>query len=246
MTTDARRTRRPYPHADRQDVVEEIHGVRVPDPYRWLEDAESAATRRWSAAQEGLYAAERAALPGLERWEAAVAALGAGARVRSPEVRGGRLFWLRQQAGQEHPVLVVAEAGTGTGRDAGTERVLLDPVALDPSGRTVLDAWEPSVEGDLLAYQVSRDGTEDSLLRVIDVATGEVVDGPLDRVRKASVGWLPGGGAFYYVRRLDPGSTPARSATTAGSVCTGSARRWTRTPWSSARGGTRRSSTASP
>ncbi|WP_030319464.1 prolyl oligopeptidase family serine peptidase [Streptomyces flavochromogenes] len=210
MTTDARRARRPYPHAERQDVVQELHGVRVPDPYRWLENADSAETRRWSAEQEALYAAERAALPGLERWEAEVSALGAGDRVRSPKVRGGRVFWLRQETGQEHPVLVVAEAGAGAGASRGSvsARVLLDPHALDPSGRTVLDAWEPSVEGDLLACQVSRDGTEDSTLRVIDVATGDIVDGPLDRVRKSSVGWLPGGGAFYYVRRLDPRLNP--------------------------------------
>ncbi|MFB6624040.1 prolyl oligopeptidase family protein [Streptomyces sp. NPDC056374] len=213
MTTDARRTRRPYPHAERQDVVQELHGVRVPDPYRWLENAETAETRRWSAEQEALYAAERAALPGLEQWEAAVSALGDGDRVRSPKVRGGRVFWLRQEAGQEHPVLVVADAGTATSASASasasaSERVLLDPSALDPSGRTVLDAWEPSVEGDLVACQVSRNGTEDSLLRVIDVTTGEVVDGPLDRVRKSSVGWLPGGGAFYYVRQLDPRLNP--------------------------------------
>ncbi|WP_406055561.1 prolyl oligopeptidase family serine peptidase [Streptomyces sp. NBC_01077] len=203
MTTDARPTRRPYPHAERQDVVQELHGFRVPDPYRGLEDAEAASTLRWSAEQETLYAAERAAWPDLDRWEAEVAALGAVDRVRTPKVRGGRVFWLRQDAGQEHPVLVVAEAGAGT-----AERVLLDPSALDPSGRTVLDAWEPSVEGDLLACQVSRDGTEDSLLRVIDVATGEVVDGPLDRVRKSSIGWLPGGAAFYYVRHLDPRLNP--------------------------------------
>ncbi|MFF8606814.1 prolyl oligopeptidase family protein [Streptomyces sp. NPDC015346] len=203
MTHDVRPTRRPYPHAERQDVVEELHGLRVPDPYRWLEDPDSPSTRRWSAEQKSLYETERAAWPGLERWEAEVAALDAVDRVRSPKLRGGRVFWLRQDAGQEHPVLVTAEAGAET-----TERVLLDPMALDPSGRTVLDAWEPSVEGDLLACQVSRDGTEDSLLQVIDVATGKVVDGPVDRVRKSSIGWLPGGEAFYYVRRLDPRLNP--------------------------------------
>ncbi|QNE78754.1 prolyl oligopeptidase family serine peptidase [Streptomyces finlayi] len=203
MTPQARPTRREYPQAERQDVVQELHGVRVPDPYRWLEDSESAATLRWSAEQDALYAVERAAWPGLERWEAEVSALNAVDRARSPKVRGGRVFWLRQDAGQEHPVLVVAEAGTD-----GAERVLLDPGVLDPSGRTVLDAWEPSVEGDLLACQVSSDGTEDSLLHVIDVATGKVVDGPVDRVRKSSIGWLPGGEAFYYVRHLDPRLNP--------------------------------------
>lgn len=200
MTPDARPARRPYPHAERQDVVDELHGLRVPDPYRALEDAGSASTRRWSAEQQALYEAERASWPGLERWEAEVAALHTVDRARSPKVRGGRVFWLRQDAGQEHPVLVVA-----SGEE---ERVLLDPAALDPSGRTVLDAWEPSWEGELVVCQVSRDGTEDSLLTVLDVATGKVVDGPLDRVRRSSVGWLPGGEAFYYVRRPDPRPHP--------------------------------------
>ncbi|MFF0203381.1 prolyl oligopeptidase family protein [Streptomyces sp. NPDC005017] len=200
MTSQARR----HPDAERQDVVEELHGLRVPDPYRWLEDAGSAATLRWGAGQDALYAAQRATWQDLGQWEAQVAAIDAVDRVRSPEVRGERQFWLRQLAGQEHPVLMVADAG-------GAERVLLDPVALDPSGRTVLDAWEPSVEGALLAFQVSRDGTEDSLLRVLDVATGRIVDGPVDRVRRTSVGWLPGGEAFYYVRNLDPRAHPGEA-----------------------------------
>ena len=90
----------------------------------------------------------------------------------------------------------------------GRERVLIDPMALDPSGTTTLDAWQPSIEGDLLAYQLSEGGTEESILRVLDVATGEVVDGPIDRARYSPVAWLPGGEAFYYVRRLDPAGLP--------------------------------------
>ncbi|MEV7419441.1 prolyl oligopeptidase family serine peptidase [Streptomyces sp. NPDC089919] len=195
VTTQPRR----YPHADRAEVVEELHGLRVADPYRALEDAADDATVRWGAEQDALYDAERATWTDLADWQAEVAAIDAVERVRSPEVRGDRTFWLRQDAGQEHPVLMVAEAGADP---AG--RVLLDPVALDPSGRTVLDSWHPSVEGDLLAVQVSRNGTEDSELRVLDVATGAVVDGPVDRVRRSSIGWLPGGTAFYYVRTLDP------------------------------------------
>ena len=64
-------------------------------------------------------------------------------------------------------------------------------------------------EGELLAYQVSEGGDEESILRVIDVATGEVVDGPIDRCRYSPIGWLPGGQAFYYVRRLPPSEVPA-------------------------------------
>ena len=100
--------------------------------------------------------------------------------------------------------------------DAGerglTERALIDLVAIDPSGRTTLDAWQPDKEGRLLAYQLSHGGDEESLLRVLDVATGELVDGPIDRCRYSGVAWLPGGKAFYYVRRLPPDAVPEGEA----------------------------------
>ena len=55
----------------------------------------------------------------------------------------------------------------------GTERTLIDPMEVDPTGTTTLDAWQPSKEGHLLAYQLSEGGTEESVLRVMDVGTGE-------------------------------------------------------------------------
>ena len=86
----------------------------------------------------------------------------------------------------------------------GEENVLVDPMAIDPSGLTTLDAWQPDKEGRLLAYQLSEGGDEESLLRVIDVTTGSLADGPIDRCRYSNVAWLPGGKAFYYTRRLPP------------------------------------------
>lgn len=62
MTPEPRRD----PHAERQDVVEELHGLHVPDPHRRLEDAESPATLRWVAEQEALYEAERVSWADLE------------------------------------------------------------------------------------------------------------------------------------------------------------------------------------
>ena len=81
-------------------------------------------------------------------------------------------------------------------------------MAIDPSGLTTLDAWQPDKEGRLLAYQLSEGGDEESLLRVIDVTTGALVDGPIDRCRYSNVAWLPGGKAFYYTRRLPPEAVP--------------------------------------
>jgi prolyl oligopeptidase len=91
----------------------------------------------------------------------------------------------------------------------GTERVLVDPMALDPAGTTTLDAWSPSWEGERLSYQVSTGGDEESQLYVLDVATGELIDGPIDRCRYSPVAWLPGGEELFYVRRLAPELVPS-------------------------------------
>ena len=189
-----------YPPAPRLDLTEDLFGHRVADPYRWLEDAGSAQTSQWLAAEEELWAAYRAELPDRDRFAGRVRELMQVGAVGVPAWRGTARFYSRRDPGQEHGVLYVAD-------DAG-ERALIDPVAIDPSGRTTLDGWQPDKEGRLLAYQLSSGGDEESLLRVMDVASGELVDGPIDRCRYSGVAWLPGGKAFYYVRRLPPEAVP--------------------------------------
>jgi len=191
-----------YPDAPRLALVELLHGHEVADPYRWLEDAASPATQAWSAAQDTLVRAHLDALPGRARLGERLQELLATGSVGAPAWRGDRAFWVRRDPGQEHGVLWLREAD-------GAERVLLDPVALDPTGATTLDAWAPSKEGTRLAYQLSTGGDEESLLRVLDVDTGEVLDGPVDRCRYSQVAWLPGGQELFYVRRLAPDLVPA-------------------------------------
>jgi prolyl oligopeptidase len=189
-----------YPPAPRLDLTEDLFRHRVADPYRWLEDAGSAETSQWLAAEEELWAAYRAELPARDRFAGRVHELMQVGAVGVPAWRGTTRFYIRRDPGQEHGVLYVAD-------DAG-ERTLIDPVAIDPSGRTTLDGWQPDKEGRLLAYQLSSGGDEESLLLVMDVASGELVDGPIDRCRYSGVAWLPGGKAFYYVRRLPPEAVP--------------------------------------
>jgi prolyl oligopeptidase len=186
----------PYPPAERGPVVDVLHGRRVPDPYRWLEDPADPRTRRWQAGQDALWRDHAAALPGRDRLHARVAALTDMGMVGVPLWRGRRSFFQRRTARQEHPVLYTA------GPD-GVEEVLVDPVALDPGGGTTLDRWQPDQDGRLLAYQVSRHGTECAELYVLDVATKQVVDGPIDRCRYSPVAWLRDGRAFCYVRAAD-------------------------------------------
>jgi prolyl oligopeptidase len=207
-----------YPAARRTDLVEDLHGYRVADPYRWLEDADSPETRAWLAAEEALWAGYRAALPRREAFAARVAELLRVGTVGLPTWRGTTRFAVRRDPGQEHAVLYVDDGPgqDGTGQDDAvqdnTGRALIDPVTIDPTGRTTLDAWQPDKEGRLLAYQLSHGGNEESLLQVMDVATGELVDGPIDRCRYSGVAWLPGGKAFYYTRRLPPEAVPAGEA----------------------------------
>jgi prolyl oligopeptidase len=190
-----------YPEAERLDLVELLYGHRVADPYRWLEDPADPRTRTWSTAQDELARANLDALPGREALAARLHDLVSAGSVSAPLWRAGRRFSTRREPGQEHAVLHVAE---GDDRP----RVLLDPIALDPAGLTTLDAWVPDLEGARLAYQVSVGGDEQSVLHVLDVATGELVEPPIDRCRYSSVAWLPGGEEFFYVRMVDEADAP--------------------------------------
>ncbi|MBW0093716.1 S9 family peptidase [Pseudonocardia sp. KRD-184] len=190
-----------YPAAERLDLVETLHGHRVADPYRWLEDAADPRTKAWSAAQDELASAHLDGLPGREALAGHLRTLLSSGSVSVPLWRAGRRFSVRREPGQEHAVVLVREPD-------GTERVLLDPIAIDPTGLTTIDGWAPDLEGRRLAYQLSAGGDEQSVLHVLDVATGEDVEPPIDRCRYSAVAWLPGGEEFLFVRMVDAAEVP--------------------------------------
>ena len=177
-----------YPDAPRLDIAEQIFGHVVRDPYRWLEDADSAGTRAWQAAQDALFAEYAASLPAAAGW-----------RRGSPSSRRRA----RSAAGlaRRPPVLHAPHApirstpccytGPGSRTATGARPHRPDGASTRPA-ITTLDAWQPDKEGQLLAYQLSEGGDEESVLRVMDVATGQDVDGPIDRCRYSVVAWLPG------------------------------------------------------
>jgi prolyl oligopeptidase len=198
-------TRPAYPEARRSGDADTLHGTVVADPYRWLEDADDPETVAWSEAQDALLQAENGHLPGRDRLAGRVAELLGAGTIGTPAWRGDRQFFMRRTAHQEHAVLLTVDPD-------GTERALVDPVAIDASGTTTLDSWQPDKEGRLLAYQLSEGGSEESVLHVMDVATGTPVEGPIDRARFSPVAWLPGGEAYYYVRRVRPELVPPDEA----------------------------------
>jgi len=183
------------------DAVDILHGITVPDPYRWLEQRDSEQTQNWLDEQARLFDSAKADWGCRRHWRKRLEDLLGSGSVGPPVWRSERYFQMRRDPGQEHAVLQV--------HDKAGVRVLLDPQEIDSTGLTTLDSWMPTKEGHRLAYQLSVGGTEESEVHVLDVETGEHLEGPIDRARYSPIAWLPGGLAYYYVRRLPPEQVPA-------------------------------------
>ncbi|MEV6980078.1 prolyl oligopeptidase family serine peptidase [Sphaerisporangium sp. NPDC051017] len=184
-----------YPAAWRSDMVEDLFGFPVSDPYRWLEDGDDARVRNWAAAQDRLFRACRDGWREKRSWASLLDQMSSFGVSESPMARGQVMFLAEQLRGDEQRRLLVVDA-------QGNRRVLVDPVQVDPSGHTGLYAWWPSREGERVAVQMEVAEQPGSDILVLDVRTGETVDGPLPRARNTSLAWLPGGDAFYYVSRV--------------------------------------------
>jgi prolyl oligopeptidase len=143
------------PPVARVDVVrEERFGIALADPYRWMEDADSAEMREWLSGQAAYADSVLAGLPGLDGLRARVSELTAEAARRSAfTLAGGRMFFL-QRVGGGSPALMVDE---GQAR-----RVLLDPAALPGPEHSSLDWFMPSPDGHLVACGISQGGSEQS------------------------------------------------------------------------------------
>lgn len=193
------------PNAAREAIIDVLHGVEVADPYRWLEDADDPRTRAWNEEQRALFAERSAAWVGRPHWRRRIAELLAGGGISTPTWRGDRRFFFRRNGDEQHAVLWTVDAD-------GTERVLIDPMVVDPTGLTTLDAIQPSPDGELLAYQLSHGGSEESTLYVARVQDMTVVDGPIDRARYSPIAWLADASGFYFVRRLHPSLVAAEES----------------------------------
>ncbi|MFC7327273.1 prolyl oligopeptidase family serine peptidase [Marinactinospora rubrisoli] len=180
-------------------AVEILHGRRVPDPFRWLEEPDSPATAAWLAEREREFAAAARSWPLRTRLAEDIRTHLRTDLWSPPEIRDGTVFSTLRPADGEHPRLLALSPS------ASGERTVFDPAVFDPTGRTTLDAWEPSPDGRLVAVQTSRDGTERGSLRVLDARSGLPVEEPLHGLRYTHVAWLPASSppAFYYVRRDD-------------------------------------------
>jgi prolyl oligopeptidase len=193
--------RPPAPEARRDPTVDVVHGVEVPDPYRWLEDGNAPETRAWVEASNARTRAVLDADPGRAALVDRYAALFSAGTAGAPSIRGGRLFSIDRWGDREQAALVVRDLH---GDRIPASRTLVDPHALTADPTAALDWYAPSVDGRLVAFGTSTGGDERSTLGVVDVATGERLADTIPRTRAASVAWLPDGTAFAYTRYPDP------------------------------------------
>ncbi len=197
-------TELPLVRAARIPVTDIYHGVGVTEDYRWLEDASSEETIAWTKAQQQR---TRAYFDGIG-WRDALRArveqlLKAETTTYKRLVAGGSTFFaLKVQTPRQRPFLVALTDLD----DPATERVVVDPDAIDPSGETTIDFFVPSPDGKRVAVSLSEHGTEDGSLYVYDAGSGKVVDEPIPHVNLmgGSVAWRHDGSGFWYTRCADP------------------------------------------
>ena len=181
-----------YPHAREADVVDDYHGVKVADPYRWLEDPDSAETRAWVDAQNTLTRAWIDAVPEREAIEARLKELWNYERFGVPVREGGRVVFTKNDGLQNQAVYYVAEA-----LDAAP-RVLLDPNTLSEDGTASIGSTRVSPDGKLFAYEVSEGGSDWTTVRVRDVASAKELADRVEWVKFSNIAWSPDSAGFYY------------------------------------------------
>jgi prolyl oligopeptidase len=199
--------REAMPTTRKNYVIDELHGTRLVDPYRWLEASDSAEVRAWTEEQNAYTRRAIDAIPGRDALRRQVTDLLQIGYVSPPAVRTTksgalRYFHTKREGTQDQPTLYVRDGASGT------DRVLVDASLLSDDGTTALDWWYPSRDGALLAWGRSESGSEESTLFVRDVATGKDMPDMIERTRHASVAWLPDGKSFYYSRYPEAGSVP--------------------------------------
>jgi prolyl oligopeptidase len=188
----------PYPATPSKPVTDVYHGTSVVDPYRWMEDQKSPEMQAWMRSQADYAATVLAELPGRAALRARLGALAdAGESTGGYQMVAGRLFYFKRKPGQNQASLWLRDGLEGT------ERELLNPNNLPGEpGKHAIDWTSISADGKRMAMGLSKGGSENSVLRVLDTATGKFLADAIDRtgLNEGGMAWLPDGSGFIYNR----------------------------------------------
>lgn len=188
-----------YPVTKTVDVVDTAFGIKVADPYRWLEDdvRVNPAVADWVKAQNKVTDTYLDTLPGKDVLAARMKKLFDYERFGLPEKAGGYYFFTKNDGLQNQSVLYVRKGLTGK------DRVLIDPNNWAKDGATALDAWVPSKNGKLLAYAIQDGGSDWRTIKVLDTMTGKILSDEIQWAKFTNISWV-GNDGFLYSRFAEP------------------------------------------
>jgi len=192
-----------YPPAKKVDVVDDYHGIKVADPYRWLEDTNSPETIAWVEAENKVTQAYFARIPERSKIHARLTELFNYQRYNGAFQRAGKYFFFRNDGLQNQDILYVA------GQPNGPERALLDPNTLRADGTAALSGLSVDHSAKLLAYAIAQAGSDWSEWHVRDIATGKDLPDSVQWTKFTAAEWTKDGRAFYYQRFPQPNDKAA-------------------------------------
>ncbi len=187
------------PVAAVKPLAETLHGTKIIDNYRWLEDGKTPETQKWVEEEMAYTRTVLDPLPGRASIHKRLTELLSIGSITPPQIAGKYYFYTRREGMQNQPVLYLREGG-GNGKDDGKDRVLVDANALAADGTIALDWYEPSEHGKYLAYGTSPSGSEMSTLHIVESKTGNLLPDTIERTRAASIAWKHDNSGFYYTR----------------------------------------------
>lgn len=189
--------------ARRGDVVETLHGHEVADPYRWLEDPDSADTTAWVTAQNAESRRHLDACESRPWFLGALREIVSRPRGGTPERMGGRYVASRNDGSQEQDVWFVGETLQELVHES---RLLLDPNSFSEDGTSSLVSVHASRDGRWLAYLVSDGGSDWTTIRLLELASGREVDDVVEKVKFSEATWLPDHASYLYLHFETTGS----------------------------------------
>lgn len=182
-----------YPVSRKGDVVDTQFGEQVADAYRWLENdvRSDRDVADWVSRQNSVTSGYLAGLPGRDWFAGRIRALLDYERFGLPQKAGKYYFYSRNSGLQNQSQLFVREGL------AGAPRLLIDPNSWAKDGATALDDWEPSKSGKLLAYAVQDGGSDWRSIKVLDTASGTVLDDEIRWAKFTGINWIGDAGFLY-------------------------------------------------
>jgi len=186
------------PQAKTVNVVDDYHGTRVADPYRWLEDVDSPETKAWVEAENCVTFAFLEKIPERKALEQRLTAIWNYPRFGTPFKEGGRYFFSKNDGLQNQSVLYTQQSL------AGAPATLLDPNTLSEDGTVALSGLAVSRDGKYLAYSTSASGSDWQEFRVRDIATAKDLPDHLRWVKFSGASWTRDGNGFFYSRYPTP------------------------------------------